>query len=118
MRARTSEAARRARARTQTSQRPRASSVQDTGARAHGARSAAALGAIPLRHGAKGIPTFAEVLALVAGQVPLLGEIKDQDGAMGPDVGALEDAAAAIEAIESRQAKGKLVIVPGPESKL
>ena len=34
MRARTSEAARRARARTQTSQRPRASSVQDTGARA------------------------------------------------------------------------------------
>ena len=32
MRARTSEAARRARARTQTSQRPRASSVQDTGA--------------------------------------------------------------------------------------
>ena len=34
MRARTSEAARRARARTQTSQRPRASSAQDTGARA------------------------------------------------------------------------------------
>jgi glycerophosphoryl diester phosphodiesterase len=58
------------------------------------ARSAAALGAIPLRHGAKGIPTFAEVLALVAGQVPLLVEIKDQDGAMGPDVGALEAAAA------------------------
>ncbi|WP_417742987.1 glycerophosphodiester phosphodiesterase family protein [Salipiger sp.] len=62
------------------------------------ARSAAALSAIPLRHGSKSIPTFAEVLALVAGQVPLLVEIKDQDGAMGPDVGALE--AAAAEALE------------------
>ncbi|WP_370049698.1 MULTISPECIES: glycerophosphodiester phosphodiesterase family protein [Salipiger] len=60
------------------------------------ARSAAALGAIPLRNGSKGIPTFAEVLALVAGQVPLLVEIKDQDGAMGPDVGALEAAAAQV----------------------
>jgi hypothetical protein len=30
-----------------------------------------------------GIPTLAEVLALVAGRVPLLIEIKDQSGAMG-----------------------------------
>jgi glycerophosphoryl diester phosphodiesterase len=36
------------------------------------------------------IPTLAEVLAQVAGRVPLLIEIKDQDGAMGPAVGALE----------------------------
>ena len=43
----------------------------------------------------EGIPGFAEVLELVAGQVPLLVELKDQDGAMGPDVGPLEEAAAA-----------------------
>ncbi len=40
------------------------------------------------------IPTLAEVLRLVAGQVPLLIEIKDQDGAMGPNVGAMEEAVA------------------------
>lgn len=61
------------------------------------ARSAAALGAIALKHGSRGIPTFAEVLTLVAGQVPLLVEVKDQDGAMGPDVGPLE--AAAVQAL-------------------
>ncbi|MAB04801.1 MAG: phosphodiesterase [Rhodobacteraceae bacterium] len=55
---------------------------------------AAALGALPLRHGQSGIPTLAEVLALVDGRVPLLIEVKDQDGSMGPDVGALEAAAA------------------------
>jgi glycerophosphoryl diester phosphodiesterase len=38
------------------------------------------------------IPTLAEVLAIVAGRVPLLIEVKDQDGAMGVDVGALERA--------------------------
>jgi glycerophosphoryl diester phosphodiesterase len=58
------------------------------------ARSAAELGAIRLKDADDGIPTFAEVLALVAGQVPLLVEIKDQDGAMGPGVGVLEAAAA------------------------
>ena len=31
-----------------------------------------------------------EILALVAGRAPLLIEIKDQDGALGPDVGPLE----------------------------
>lgn len=59
------------------------------------ARSAAELGALPLLGGEEGIPTLAEVLEIVAGRVPLLIEVKDQDGAMGPDVGALEDAAAA-----------------------
>lgn len=58
-------------------------------------RSAAELATIPLRHGDEGIPTFAEILSLVAGRVPLLVEIKDQDGAMGPEVGQLEAAAAA-----------------------
>ncbi|MEP1768063.1 MAG: glycerophosphodiester phosphodiesterase family protein [Sulfitobacter sp.] len=47
-----------------------------------------------LRGGDEGIPDLAEVLALIAGQVPLLIEMKDQDGAMGPNVGALERATA------------------------
>lgn len=42
----------------------------------------------------EGIPSFREVLGIVAGQVPLLVELKDQDGAMGPAVGALEQAVA------------------------
>ncbi len=52
------------------------------------------LGQIPLKGGAEGIPDLPEILALVAGQVPLLIEIKDQDGALGPDVGPLEAAVA------------------------
>ncbi len=40
------------------------------------------------------IPSLEEVLELVAGQVPLLIEIKDQDGAMGTDIGPLEEATA------------------------
>jgi len=60
------------------------------------ARTAAELGAIPLKDADDGIPTFAEVLALVAGQVPLLVEIKDQDGAAGPGIGVLEAAAARL----------------------
>ncbi|WP_406645875.1 glycerophosphodiester phosphodiesterase family protein [Aliisedimentitalea scapharcae] len=43
----------------------------------------------------EGIPSFDEVLELVSGQVPLLVELKDQDGAMGSDVGPLEAATAA-----------------------
>lgn len=58
-------------------------------------RSVAELQAITLTGGAAGIPTFAEVLQLVKGKVPLLIELKDQDGALGPDVGPLEEAAAA-----------------------
>lgn len=40
------------------------------------------------------IPTLAQILTQVHGQVPLLIEIKDQDGAMGRNVGALERAVA------------------------
>ena len=53
------------------------------------------LSAIQLTGGDEGIPDLPEVLELVAGRVPLLIEIKDQDGAMGPNVGALETAVAA-----------------------
>lgn len=56
--------------------------------------SAAKLSRTPLRGGDEGIPDLPEVLKLVAGQVPLLIEIKDQDGAMGPDIGPLEAATA------------------------
>jgi len=48
----------------------------------------------PLRGGDEGIPDLPEVLALVAGQVPLVIEIKDQDGEMGPNIGPLERAVA------------------------
>lgn len=41
------------------------------------------------------VPSLRKVLDRVAGRVPLLIEIKDQDGAMGPDVGVLERAVAA-----------------------
>lgn len=58
-------------------------------------RDAADLAAIPLRGGSEGIPDFAESLALVAGRVPLLVELKDQQGQMGPTDGALERVAAA-----------------------
>lgn len=53
-------------------------------------RSAAELATVPLRHGNEGIPSLAEVLEIVRGQVALLVEIKDQDGQMGPNVGPLE----------------------------
>lgn len=58
-------------------------------------RSAAELARIPLRDADETVPTLAEVLDLIGGQVPILVEIKDQDGAMGPDVGPLEAAVAA-----------------------
>ncbi|MFC6582788.1 glycerophosphodiester phosphodiesterase family protein [Sulfitobacter aestuariivivens] len=57
-------------------------------------RSAAQLDSIPLRGGGEGIPGLAEVLDLVAGRVPLVIELKDQDGGMGPDIGPLEVATA------------------------
>ncbi|MDE3123681.1 MAG: phosphodiesterase [Paracoccaceae bacterium] len=57
-------------------------------------RTAADLGALTLKGGASGIPTLAAVLAKIAGRVPLLIEIKDQDGANGPNVGPLEAAVA------------------------
>ncbi|MBI1217296.1 MAG: phosphodiesterase [Rhodobacteraceae bacterium] len=60
------------------------------------ARPAAALQAMVLKDGPDGIPTLAEVLALIGGRVPLLIEIKDQDGANGPNVGPLEAAVATL----------------------
>lgn len=59
------------------------------------ARTAAELGAIRLTDAEDGIPTLAEVLEIVAGRVPLLIEIKDQSGEMGPGMGALPAATAA-----------------------
>ena len=56
--------------------------------------TAAALGAMPLLHGAEGIPTLPEILTIIAGRSALLIEIKDQDGEMGPNVGPLEQATA------------------------
>ena len=60
--------------------------------------TAAALGRIALLGAAETVPTLAEFLALVAGRAPLLVEIKDQDGALGPDVGPLEARVAALVA--------------------
>jgi len=52
--------------------------------------------AVTLKGGdGEGIPDLGEVLEIVAGQVPLLIEIKDQDGQMGAKVGPLEAATAA-----------------------
>lgn len=54
------------------------------------ALSAEDLGLIPLHGGEEGIPTLAQVLRVVDGKVPLLIEIKDQDGAMGTNIGPLQ----------------------------
>ena len=56
-------------------------------------KTAAQLAALGLIGGGP-VPTLAQVLDVAAGQVPLLIEVKDQDGAMGPDVGPLEGAIA------------------------
>lgn len=58
------------------------------------ARTAAELGAIRLRGGSGGIPTLAQVLAEIGGRVPLVIELKDQTGAMGPGPSVLEEATA------------------------
>ncbi|SLN28701.1 Glycerophosphoryl diester phosphodiesterase [Roseovarius litorisediminis] len=58
-------------------------------------RDAAELGRILLTGGDEGIPTFAQVLELVAGRVPLLIELKDQHGQMGVTDERLEKAVAA-----------------------
>lgn len=62
------------------------------------ASSAASLAEIPLRDGDEGVPTLPEILEIVAGRVPLLIEVKDQDGALGPSVGPLEKAVVAAVA--------------------
>lgn len=60
-------------------------------------KTQAELAQIALRGGdGETIPTLTEVLDLVAGQVPLLIETKDQDGNLGPDVGTLEQATAEV----------------------
>lgn len=51
--------------------------------------------AIPLNGGGDGPPPLAEVLEIVAGRAPLLIEIKDQHGALGPVDGVLEGKVAA-----------------------
>jgi len=56
--------------------------------------SARKLAMLRLLDAEEGIPTLAEVLGIVAGHVPLLIEIKDQDGGLGPDIGPLERAVA------------------------
>ncbi|MEO0381281.1 MAG: glycerophosphodiester phosphodiesterase family protein [Pseudomonadota bacterium] len=59
------------------------------------AQTTSVLAQTQLRGGDEGIPDLPEILALVAGRVPLLIEIKDQDGAMGDQIGPLEAATAA-----------------------
>lgn len=53
------------------------------------------LAALRLAGGDQAIPTLASVLELVAGRVPLLIEIKDQDGRLGGNIGDLQDRVAA-----------------------
>lgn len=57
--------------------------------------TAAALGRLRLA-GGETVPTLAEILALVAGRAPLLIEVKDQTGALGPEVGPLEATVVAL----------------------
>ena len=61
-------------------------------------RSSAQLQTMPYMAGPGTIPVLADVLDRIAGRVPLVVEIKDQDGALGADVGKLE--AAVARAIE------------------
>jgi len=58
-------------------------------------RTAAELAAMTLADGSN-IPTLEAVLKQVSGQVGVLVEIKDQDGAMGADIGPLEARVAEI----------------------
>ncbi|MEM1235790.1 MAG: glycerophosphodiester phosphodiesterase family protein [Pseudomonadota bacterium] len=53
------------------------------------------LAATPLLGGRTGPPTLPETLRMIDGRVPLVIEVKDQDGAMGPNVGVLEEQVAA-----------------------
>ena len=54
--------------------------------------NAAELANIPLKHGQKTIPLFADFLAYADGRVPILVEIKDQDGALGDKESGIEAA--------------------------
>ncbi len=55
-------------------------------------RSAAELGGLLLKDADDGIPTLTEVLAIIAGRVPLLIEVKDQSHTMSETNGRLEAA--------------------------
>ncbi len=57
-------------------------------------RSSEDLAQISLVGSDETVPTLPEILELVSGQVPLLIELKDQDGGLGSAVGALEAATA------------------------
>ncbi|PSL21256.1 glycerophosphodiester phosphodiesterase family protein [Shimia abyssi] len=70
-------------------------------------RNADELAAISLNGGDEGIPTFSEVLDIVGGRVPVLVELKDQDGALGPNIGALE----AATAVAARDYAGPLAVM-------
>lgn len=58
------------------------------------AHNRAVLQRLVVRHSDAPIPTLPQVLEAVAGRVPLLIEIKDQSGVMGPTDGVLETAVA------------------------
>lgn len=58
-------------------------------------RTAAELGELRVMGSDETVPTLREVLDIVAGRVPLLIEVKDQHGGMGPIDGRLEAAVAA-----------------------
>lgn len=58
--------------------------------------TAVQLGQFTLLGADEPVPTLAEILELVAGRTALLVEVKDQDGALGPDVGPLEARVAAL----------------------
>ncbi|MEJ8561696.1 glycerophosphodiester phosphodiesterase family protein [Yoonia sp. GPGPB17] len=70
-------------------------------------RTRAELEAIALTDDSGMIPSLDKVLGMVAGKVPLLIEIKDQDGAMGPDVGPLE--AATCQALQDYKGDAALM---------
>lgn len=55
-------------------------------------KTAAEIASIPLIGGQSAPPLLPDFLKLVGGRVPLLVEIKDQDGGLGPDIGVLETA--------------------------
>ena len=69
-------------------------------------RRSSDLHTVPLSGGCGAvIPDLQEVLSIIAGRVPLLIEIKDQDGTLGPEVGTLEAAVAeALDAYTGRVA--------------
>ncbi|WP_316013730.1 glycerophosphodiester phosphodiesterase family protein [Roseobacter sp. HKCCA0434] len=54
------------------------------------------LGDLRVKGTGERVPTLAQVLDTIGGAVPLIVEIKDQDGALGPAVGALEKAVADV----------------------